>query len=371
MSEQKEHFENAQNIPASRLLPLPAQWIDDLTMHAKDAKTIRLLFGRSTRDTLTAPPELDDFQVRLTTLDRPDGQGTLDAFEIAEIPTPFLGPRQLAEFLWEEGQNHYRTKCLEADSDGSPRPRRLRFVVRLLDGSGAELADLGGYTGMAPESAKRRKASAVGLNFAEDNATEAPQSHGIARVNASLENGYLRLLKRVEAGLDKRADDINRMAELTYERANQYHAKVSKTDEEDDDGDMVLVAAMQMMTTVFGGRNERKEKAEDVKKRAPKDGKAGGPACAFAREALTHFTPDVIRTCQDTLGKQPVDRMLQTLRLANEPECEDRPLLIRFRESAEWFIKIFQNESEKHKLQCIPMGAASSLDALVKLSFAE
>jgi len=372
MSEQAETHDTHRDIPTAQLIPLPASWIDDLTLHCQQVKTIRLLFARSTRDELTAPKGLDDFQVRLMGMDRPDGQGTMQAFDIAGFPKPFLGPRPLCEFLWDEGQEHYRACCLEADADGKQRPRRLRFVARLLDDTGGEIADLGGYTGMAPRSAASRRAAAAGVAFASDYVEENPvQVGGMGRVNASLENGYIRMVKRVEAGLDQRAKDLDMYARNTYERANDYHERVANSSEDGDDDDEMLIAAMGLAQTIFGEKNKRNEKADDINSRAPKDNGKGGPACAYARAALEHFTPDVIRNCREQLGAQPVDRMLQTLRMATESDCDDKALLVKFRQSAEWFVKQAQQSPEaRAKLMYIPKAAAPHLDALMKLSFA-
>jgi hypothetical protein len=367
MSDAHAAPDSGYSIPTAHLLPLPAPWVDGITEHCEDVKCIRMLFARSTRDELSAPVDMDDFHLRLQEAPRADGQGKQWCFDVEGLGL-YHGPRQLAEFLWAEGQEHYRAVCSAAGRDGDQAPRRLRIVAQLLDGQQTELDQLGGYTGMNPRRGAAKRAEARGISFTEDHHDE-PIMPGPGRINQSLEKGYLTMMKRVDGLISARIEDSNGFVKASYERANEYHAKVANQETEGDMDDEIIMAALALGNTVFGEKKKRNEKSDDIKDAAPDDGGAGGPACAYAREALTHFDADTIAACKAELDSQAIDNMVRCLRYSSEPNCQDAKLLKDFKKCAEWFIAQYQKDPQK-LARTIPRGAAVSLDALLKLALA-
>jgi len=361
----------AQDPPASQMIPMPGHWIESLTIHSRDLRRVRFLFARGSRDEPTLAPDLDDLHIRIQdVMKREDGQETQAMFDVLGLAS-CPGPRALAAFIWSEGQAHYRAVCVEARRNDEALPRRLRIVVQLLDAEGLELDELTGYTGRDPARERARAAHRAGVTFVEDTeAHNSNQSPSFGRINGSLEKGYLTMVKHLNTTIDKRMSDADLYAKSIRGSADQYaEAREAGGDRENDLDDEIALAGIQLAGQLFGQKQERNAKAENVKAGAPKDGGPGGPACAFARQALPHFTEEVIDRCRKNIGTELTEATLQSLRYAEEQTATDKALLSRFRRQSEAFIELYQKKPEAIRA-CIPAGAIRPLDALFKLSMA-
>ena len=353
------------------MIPLAASWLDSLTRNAKELHILRLLFSRSTQDPLESPPNMDDYLVRISDLIDDHQQIRLSQFTIEGLDS-FRGPKALGQFLHTEATEHFRWVLAEASRNGEHPPRRIRAVLQIMDGDGSELDEVGAYIGFRPVSTATKQNAAGGLNFAEDAADAGEElAASPTRINRQLETGYLGMVKTVGALITARVSDSAKFADATYANAIKFQERIetnaSADESEDGMDDEITMAGLALLQTMFGQKNERKEKAETINSKAPKDGKAGGPACAYAREALTHFNDENIAHLMEAPGfRKPIGRMLQVLRYAEESNATDAKLLKDFKDSAEWFIGQYQKDPRS--LMRIPRSAAPSMDALLKLS---
>ena len=114
------------------MLPLPATWVEALTEHADEVATIRLSYSRAANSELYVPEGCDDWQVKMTQALDDTRTRKLDFFDVSGIGQ-FVGPRALADWLWEEGQDHWRWERTRAEQNDENPPKRLHIVMTLLD----------------------------------------------------------------------------------------------------------------------------------------------------------------------------------------------------------------------------------------------
>jgi hypothetical protein len=362
MSDEGQDNQEAQ----FNLLGISAGWVDGLTEHADAVASLRLSYARSTQDPLEVPKGCDDWGVRLTEVLDDTKTRTLNVFEIGGIGQ-FPGPQRLAEWLWEEATDHWRGVRTMSESADEVPPKRLRAVLTLLDAKHTIIDELGAYVGIRSRTQAERRARARGVQFAESTDAETGEPAipaSPSRINRELERGYIAQLRLSNETSKAYAKSVGEFADKTMALADRYRDASLEPDDGDDE---VALAFLELGKEFLGHARERKGVRDDIGARAPQDGKAGGPACAYARQALEHFTDEVIERCRDLLGGG-FNQALAVLRYANESSADEKKFLKRFRQSAEWFIAIAQ--SDPSKLRAIPVAAREPLQACASLALA-
>ena len=363
MSATPEATEKSQN-----LLPLPATWVESLTEHAQDVALIRLSYASAGNAELYVPEGVDDWHVRMVSVLDDTRTRELNVFDVSGIGN-YSGPRALAEWLWEEGQDHWRWERTRAENCDDKPPNRLPIVMTLLDAKNNTLDTPGSYTGIRSRTKSERRATSRGVNFAENETNEEGEPDipaSPSRVNRELERGYINMVKLTNSTAEKFASSTAAMADKVLSLAER--ANVGTSDEEGE-SDEVLLAVLEIGKTWMGEGKKRQAVADDIRAAAPKDGGAGGPACAFARAAIKAFTLEDIQRCIGVFGQQTFGQIARPLRWALTDEATDKKLIADFKQSAEWFVAMTEGP-KKQELACIPAAARGPLQSLISLTLA-
>jgi len=364
--EDDQHERTDPEAAAYNLLGINATWVDGLTEHATRVSGARLSYARSTKDNLEVPPGCDDWQIRLTEVLDDRQTNTLNVFEVGGIGN-FPGPQKLAEWFWEEATDHWRGLRTMADAAGDIPPKRVRAVLTLLDKKHSVIDELGAYVGIRSRTQAERRAAHAGVRFKESADPETGEPAVPAspsRINRELERGYIAQLRLSNETSKAYAKSVSDFAEKTMDMADRYRENASESGDGEDD---VALAFLELGKEFLGHSRQRREVKEDLKGKAPSDNGDGGPACAYARQALPYFTDDVRSRCKELLGNA-FDQAYHALNYATEKGVTEKAFLKRFKQSAEWFIAVAQQDPSKFR--AIPAEARKPLEAVVKLAFA-
>ena len=216
-----------------------------------------------------------------------------------------------------------------------------------------------------------RTATSKVINFADSHTDEDGAPDMVAspsRVNRELERGFIAATKLTVTTIEKYADSTAKMADKVLLLADR--ATTASGSSDDDDGeDDVLLAVLQIGNTWLGEGKKRGQVADDIKSKAPDDGGAGGPACAYARACINAFSMEDIQACIAQFGQQTFGKIARPLRYALTDDANDKRLIADFKENANWFVAMTEGP-KKQQLACIPEAARPPLQALISLTLA-